>query len=78
MKSFLVVLAGINWLPCTVAAFVSSPIVWYSFLVLCGLQVRTQSLSYHFRYLFYISFGAVLRLSGVIETSYTETIWSIG
>ncbi|GFR93482.1 G-protein coupled receptor 64-like [Elysia marginata] len=31
-------LTGINWLPCTVAAFVSSPVVWYSFLIFCGLQ----------------------------------------
>ncbi|GFO38053.1 myosin-10 [Plakobranchus ocellatus] len=31
-------LTGINWLPCTAAAFVSSSFVWYSFLILCGLQ----------------------------------------
>ncbi|RUS74954.1 hypothetical protein EGW08_017289 [Elysia chlorotica] len=31
-------LIGINWLPCTAAAFVSSPVVWYFFLVMCGLQ----------------------------------------
>ncbi|KAK3782227.1 hypothetical protein RRG08_048687, partial [Elysia crispata] len=28
----------INWLPCTIAAFVSSPVVWFAFLILCGLQ----------------------------------------
>ncbi|XP_035825504.1 adhesion G-protein coupled receptor G2 [Aplysia californica] len=31
-------LTGLNWLPCMIAVFVSNVVLWYLFLILCGLQ----------------------------------------